>query len=64
MFQMELNIAVACSRQGEFSEGVRALLIDKDGNPKWQHAMGAVPETVIESHFTDHWQQHPLADLA
>ncbi len=63
MFQMELNIAVACSRQGEFSEGVRALLIEKDGNPKWQHAMGAVPETVIESHFTDHWQHHPLADL-
>ncbi len=64
MFQMELNIAVACSRQGEFSEGVRALLIEKDGNPKWQHTLGAVPDAVVESHFADHWQQHPLADLA
>ena len=53
MFQMELTIAVACSRQGEFTEGVRALLIEKDGQPQWRFKLGEVPMAVVASHFED-----------
>ena len=64
MFQMELNVAVACSRQGEFTEGVRALLIEKDGQPQWRFKLGEVPEAIVQSHFEDHWSAHPMADLS
>ena len=63
MFTMELNIAVACSRRGEFEEGVRALLIEKDGNPAWKHRHGEVPDAEVQAHFQSHWQTHPLTDL-
>lgn len=63
MFTMELNIAVACSRRGEFEEGVRALLIEKDGNPAWKHRHGEVPDADVQAHFQSHWQTHPLTDL-
>ena len=64
MFQMELTIAVACSRQGEFTEGVRALLIEKDGQPQWRFKLGEVPMAVVASHFEDHWPIHPMMDLS
>ena len=33
-------------------EGVRAVIIDKDGNPRWSPAtLGDVPETLIEGYF-------------
>jgi enoyl-CoA hydratase/carnithine racemase len=63
MFQMELNLAGACSRHGEFAEGVRALLIEKDGKPNWRFQLGDVPDAVVQSHFEEHWPEHPLADL-
>lgn len=52
-FQQEINIAVSCSMHGEFQEGVRALLIDKDRQAKWRYkGWGDVPESFIASHFT------------
>jgi enoyl-CoA hydratase/carnithine racemase len=51
-FYNEWFVASQCGRKGNFAEGVRALLIDKDNKPKWN------PPTVndltaehIESHF-------------
>eukprot|EP01080_Neovahlkampfia_damariscottae_P005197 gene5197-8803_t len=41
-FSMELKIARHMMTQNDFFEGVRALLIDKDQNPKW------IPETLEE----------------
>lgn len=35
-FSYELRMSAHCARSGEFQEGVRALLIDKDGRPKWK----------------------------
>ena len=64
MFRMELDIATACSVHGEFTEGVRALLIDKDGSPAWQYPLGEVPKSHVERHFETVATPHPLQDLA
>jgi len=51
-FQMELSIAYQCSVTGEFQEGVRALLIDKDNQPKWKYAHASdVPDIFVNAHF-------------
>lgn len=48
VFAQELYLSVACCVQGDFIEGVRALLVDKDNQPKWQYAdVASVPPDVI-----------------
>lgn len=42
VFRRELRLSMACCRDGEFREGVRALLIDKDRRPRWR--FGGVAE--------------------
>lgn len=37
VFEMEYAISQGFMEYGEFYEGVRALLIDKDNQPKWKH---------------------------
>ena len=52
IFSMELNMAMQCVAHPDFREGVRALLVDKDRNPAWQHAsVSEVPAEWIEQHF-------------
>lgn len=65
-FRMELNLSCRCGEAGEFQEGVRALLIDKDNQPKWRYeSVAEVPADYVEGFFTPLWdaQQHPLAAL-
>lgn len=65
-FKMELSLSVKCGQYGEFFEGVRALLIDKDYQPKWKFAdINDVDTEVVDWFFTDKWsaQEHPLAQL-
>ncbi|MEC7995217.1 MAG: enoyl-CoA hydratase/isomerase family protein, partial [Pseudomonadota bacterium] len=51
-FAMELSIATRCAQLADFPEGVRALLIDKDGAPNWQYPdVNAVPRDHVLSHF-------------
>ncbi len=66
VFQMELIVSLQCSKHPDFPEGVRALLVDKDGAPKWQHSSVAeVPQDWIDAHFTAPWVDapHPLNNL-
>ena len=51
--QMEYRMAMAFMREGsDFYEGVRAALVDKDGNPKWNPAnLYEVSENIVNSYF-------------
>lgn len=65
-FQMELNLSVKSGQFGEFCEGIRALLIDKDNAPKWRFdSIDSVDQKVIEWFFESKWEkdQHPLAKI-
>ncbi|GGW59340.1 enoyl-CoA hydratase/isomerase family protein [Alishewanella tabrizica] len=65
-FRLELGLSVQCAKLGEFQEGVRALLIDKDLLPKWLYPdVNTVPVHIIDELFYSPWSaaQHPLSDL-
>ena len=64
VFQYELMLSTNVVRHPEFAEGVRALLIDKDRNPKWQYAsVDDVPASLMEQFQTPPWPTNPLANL-
>lgn len=65
-FRMELNLAVKSGNFGEFHEGVRALLIDKDNCPNWQYlSVELIDSEVLNWFFDSKWSKeaHPLAQL-
>lgn len=66
VFQSELNLSVSCSLRPDFPEGVRALLVDKDQNPRWTPpSFEKVTPEWIESYFKPHWSEgkNPLIKL-
>ncbi len=66
-FRMELSMTQQCFEQGDFMEGVRALLIHKDKAPKWRPGrIEDVTDAMIEPFFRSRWTPaaHPLANLA
>lgn len=66
-FRMELTLSVNCAARGDFREGVRALLIDKDRQPKWSHNdISDVYADDLDAMFNAPWgeSEHPLHDLA
>jgi enoyl-CoA hydratase/carnithine racemase len=65
-FQMELGLSCQCGEFGEFQEGVRALMIDKDNQPNWRFkSVDQVPKATIDYFFENIWSTgtHPLAHL-
>jgi enoyl-CoA hydratase/carnithine racemase len=65
-FRMELGMAAHSFEQGDFLEGVRAVLIDKDGAPRWRPSrIDEVTDSMVEDFFRERWAAgaHPLADL-
>ncbi|QDE31789.1 enoyl-CoA hydratase/isomerase family protein [Shewanella polaris] len=65
-FKWELGVSVNCCSMGDFCEGVRALLIDKDRQPKWLFAdVDAVDANKVTQLVTSPWAEdkHPLADF-
>ncbi len=65
-FRMELNLIHGCFEQGDFMEGIRALIVEKDNSPRWRPArLEEVERPAVEAFFRPRWQpaQHPLASL-
>ena len=52
VFAMELHMAISSLAVGDFVEGVRALLIDKDRAPQWRYA---TIDTVDPNHVNQFW---------
>ena len=53
----EFRIVSRIVRGHDFYEGIRAVIIDKDQAPRWQHAsLADVSEAEVERHFA------PVAD--
>jgi len=51
-FESELNLSLRCCQEREFSEGVRALLVDKDKAPQWRYKnINDVDNKIIEWFF-------------
>lgn len=50
----EYRLACACLRGHDFREGVRAMLIDKDRQPKWQPAtLAGVTDAMVRLHWSE-----------
>jgi enoyl-CoA hydratase/carnithine racemase len=65
-FRLEFIVSLQCAARSDFAEGIRALLIEKDQQPKWQPSSlaDATPQWLA-GFFEDPWGpgHHPLADL-
>jgi hypothetical protein len=63
---MELGIVTRAIEEGDFSEGVRAHLVDKDRKPRWAPATLAEVRPERVRHFlSSPWRApaHPLVGL-
>lgn len=67
VFQMEYTVALNATARSDFREGIRALLIDKTGNPHWSPSnIDQVDDDQIAALFEPAWpasQPHPLAAI-
>jgi enoyl-CoA hydratase/carnithine racemase len=65
-FRMELGMGQRSFEQGDFLEGVRALIIDKDNAPRWSpDRIEDVADASVDEFFRNPWTSaaHPLAAL-
>jgi len=65
-FRVEYAAALGCCAHGDFTEGIRALLIDKDNRPCWRPATPEEADPAWAARFFEApWlrDRHPLADL-
>jgi len=50
VFEWEWNLAVQTVRHGDFKEGVRAVLVDKDGKPRWKFpSFYEIPQSTVDA---------------
>ena len=61
---MEVTLATHCAENADFLEGVRALIIEKDNQPRWKFGdLASLPMSYVESHFVEPWATNPLHNL-
>ena len=65
VFRLEYQASIGCCVHGDFAEGVRALLVDKDKSPRWQPAtLAEADDAFVEHLLAPRFDgPHPLADL-
>ena len=64
VFQFELDLAIQVTRHQDFTEGIRAIIIDKDNDPKWVYTkVEDVTTNWIDEHLKPAWKQNPLKNL-
>ena len=64
VFNFELNLAIQITRRGDFREGIRALIIDKDNKPNWKYdSIKDVQQSWLDKHTDLAWKTNPLEDL-
>jgi len=67
VFREEYIVSLQCGVQGDLREGIRALIVDKDKQPKWNPATSAQASAEwVQRFFQPPWpagQAHPMADL-
>lgn len=58
VFELEYIVALHCSADGMFQEGVRALLIDKDRKPQWRYqSIEEVDINKVYEYFDAPWSE-------
>lgn len=65
-FRMELGMVQRCFEHGDFVEGIRAVIVDKDNAPRWTpDRLAAVTDASVQLFFCERWSgvNHPLASL-
>jgi enoyl-CoA hydratase/carnithine racemase len=66
-FRQEYMVSLQCGVQGDLMEGIRALLIDKDKQPKWKPStLDQASDEWVQRFYQTPWpvdMAHPLADL-
>lgn len=56
VFDMELIMSTRCAMNGDLQEGIRALLIDKDGKPNWSvDSVNDITQSKLEEFFVAPW---------
>ncbi len=64
VFCAEMILSVQSCKHREFPEGVRALLVDKDGKPEWTFkTLAEVDQAKVDEFFVSPWETNPLAEL-
>lgn len=63
-FRLEMTVATHCAHNGDFAEGVRALIIEKDNRPRWRFGdLNGLDAAHVLGHFEPPWPRNPLHDL-
>ncbi len=63
-FRLEMTVGTHCAHNGDFAEGVRALIIEKDNRPRWRYGdLDGLDAAHVLGHFEAPWPRNPLHDL-